>query len=96
LIAEGRMQPSGMAHVQAAIDDGRWELAYAGQSDFEIHPEFLQAVKKNRPAHKQFKTLDRKNLFAIYIRLHTAKRPETRARRIEAMIQKLATGESVL
>jgi uncharacterized protein YdeI (YjbR/CyaY-like superfamily) len=96
LISQGRMQPAGMAHVESAMADGRWELAYAGQSNFVIHAEFIQAVSKNPKAQKQFKTLDRKSLFAIYIRLHTAKRPETRTRRIEAMIEKLAKGEPLL
>lgn len=94
LIAEGRMQPAGLAHVEAARADGRWEQAYAGSSAMVIPDDFLAALQKNRAAKRFFATLDRKNLFAIYHRLHTAKRPETRARRIETIIAQLARGEA--
>ena len=94
LIAEGRMQPAGLAHVEAARADGRWEQAYAGSSEMVIPDDFLAALQKNRAAKRFFATLDRRNLFAIYHRLQTAKRPETRQRRIESMIAQLARGEA--
>lgn len=94
LIAEGRMQPSGLAHVEAARQDGRWEQAYAGSAEMVIPDDFLAALEKNRAAKRFFATLDRRNLFAIYHRLHTAKRPETRAKRIAAMIADLARGKA--
>jgi uncharacterized protein YdeI (YjbR/CyaY-like superfamily) len=93
LIAEGRMQPTGLAHVEAAREDGRWEAAYAGSSEMVIPDDFLAALRKNAAAKKFFATLDRRNLFTIYHRLHTAKRPETRQKRIEAMLAQLARGE---
>ena len=93
LIAAGDMQPPGLKQVEAARADGRWERAYAGSSTMEIPDDFLQAVNKNRPAKKLFATLDKRNLYAIYHRLHTAKRPETRQRRIAAMVEQLARGE---
>jgi uncharacterized protein YdeI (YjbR/CyaY-like superfamily) len=87
------MQPSGLAHVEAARKDGRWDRAYAGSAEMVIPDDFLKELGKNRAAKKFFETLDRRNLFAIYWRLHTAKRPETRQKRIHDMIAKLARGE---
>lgn len=93
LIAEGRMQPSGLAHVEAARADGRWDAAYVGVSEMVIPEDFVAAVKKNRAAKAHYETLNRTNLFTIYHRLQTAKRPETRQRRIEAMVEWLASGK---
>jgi len=93
LIAEGRMKPSGLVHVESAKKDGRWELAYAGAADMVIPEDFLKALKKSAAARKLYATLDRTNLFAIYVRLQTAKTPETRAKRITRMIETLARGE---
>ncbi len=94
LIAEGRMQPSGLAHVTAARSDGRWQKAYAGSADMVMPDEFLAALKKNRKANAFFDTLDRRNLFAIYHRLQTAKRPETRLKRIADIVARLARNEA--
>jgi uncharacterized protein YdeI (YjbR/CyaY-like superfamily) len=94
LIAEGRMQPAGLAHVEAAREDGRWTAAYAGSAAMEIPDDFLQELRKNRVAAKFFESLDRRNLFAIYHRLHTAKRPETRTKRIAAIVAQLARRET--
>ena len=91
LIAAGQMQPPGLAHVQAAREDGRWEQAYAGSADMVIPEDFLKALKKNPAAKRFYATLNRQNLFVIYHRLHTAKRPETRSKRIASMIEQLAT-----
>jgi len=93
LIAEGVMQPQGLAHVEAAKKDGRWDQAYAGAADMVIPEDFLKALKKNAAAKKTYATLDRTNLYAIYHRLQTAKTPETRSRRIAKMIETLARGE---
>lgn len=94
LIKEERMQPSGLAHVEAARKDGRWENAYAGSSEMVIPDDFLKELEKNGAAKKFFETLNRQNLFAIYHRLHTAKRPETRTKRIAAIVAQLATGKA--
>lgn len=93
LISEGRMQPPGLALVEAAKKDGRWERAYAGSAGLVIPDDFLLALKKNRAAKKVFDGLDRRNLYAIYHRLQTAKRPETRQKRITDFVAKLARGE---
>ena len=94
LIAEGRMQPSGLVHVEAAQKDGRWEQAYAGSAEMVIPDDFLAAVKKNPAAKKFFAGLDRRNLYAIYHRVATAKRPETRQKRIAAIVAQLAEGKA--
>ncbi len=93
LIAEGRMQPAGLVHVEAARADGRWEAAYAGSAEMVIPEDFLAQVRNAPAAKRCFDGLDRRNLFAIYHRLQTAKRPETRAKRIADIIAKLARGE---
>ncbi|MFO0662582.1 MAG: YdeI/OmpD-associated family protein [Polyangiaceae bacterium] len=90
LIAEGKMQPAGLVHVEAARQDGRWDAAYAGSSGLVIPDDFTTELRKNNAAKKFFATLNRTNLFVIYHRLQTAKKPETRARRIESMIAQLA------
>jgi len=93
LIAEGRMQPAGMAHVEAARADGRWDAAYAASSEMEIPEDFLDALKKDKTAKATFDGLTKSHLFAIYYRLHSAKRPETREKRKAAMLERLARGE---
>lgn len=92
LIEEGRMQPPGLKAVEAARGDGRWARAYAGSATMTIPEDFLRELTKHPAAQATFATLDRRNLFAIYHRLETAKRPETRARRMAGMIADLAAG----
>jgi uncharacterized protein YdeI (YjbR/CyaY-like superfamily) len=93
LIAEGRMTPAGLAHVEAAKADGRWENAYEGSANMTIPQDFLDALEARPTAKTFFQTLDRKNLYTIYYRLHTAKRPETRARRLSQILAQLDRGE---
>ena len=94
LIAEGRMTPEGLAHVEAAKADGRWDAAYAGQADMVIPEDFLAALE-DRPVAKAFYgTLNRANLFAIYHRLTTAKKPATRAARMQRILDQLDREET--
>lgn len=93
LIAEGRMTPAGLAHVESAKADGRWAQGYAGQADMVIPQDFLHALETMPAAKAFFATLDRKNLYPIYYRLHTAKRPETRARRMSQILAQLDQGQ---
>ena len=93
LIAEGRMTPGGLAHIEAAKADGRWESAYAGSASMTIPQDFLDALDSMPAAKAFFKTLDRKNLYPIYYRLHTAKRPLTRAKRLTQILAQLDRGE---
>jgi uncharacterized protein YdeI (YjbR/CyaY-like superfamily) len=93
LIAEGRMTQAGLAHVEAARKDGRWENAYAGSAEMTIPADFLDALAEKPSAREFFDTLDRKNLYPIYHRLQTAKRPQTRARRMAQILAQLERGE---
>ena len=94
LIAEERMQPPGLAHVEAARCEGRWEQAYSGSAKMVMPDDFLEELHDNNAAKKMFKTLDRRNLYVIYHRLQTAKRPETRMKRIKTILAHLASGKS--
>jgi uncharacterized protein YdeI (YjbR/CyaY-like superfamily) len=93
LIAEGRMTPAGLARVEAAKADGRWNNASAGSADMAIPQDFLDTLATMPAARAFFETLDRKNLYSIYYRLHTAKRPETRAKRMAQILVQLERGE---
>lgn len=93
LIAEGRMRPAGQVQVDAAKADGRWESTYAGSSAMSIPQDFLDALEVMPAAKAFFETLDRKNLFSIYYRLYTAKRPETRAKRMAQILAQMERGE---
>lgn len=92
LIAAGRMQPAGLVHVDAARQDGRWEAAYAGSAEMVIPEDFLMAVRQNPAALAFYETLNRANLFAIYYRLQSAKRAETRQKRFDQILAQLASG----
>ena len=86
LIAQGYMQPPGLTAIEAARQDGRWERAYSGSADMVIPADFLKEMRKNPAAKRSFKVLDRKNLYGIYHRVQTAKRLETRTKRIEDVL----------
>ena len=95
LIAEGRMQPSGMAQIEAAKADGRWEQAYESPSNMKVHEDFKAALDKNVKAKQFFEQLSQSNKYAIYWRVQTAKKPETRERRIKQLVAMLARGEKL-
>jgi uncharacterized protein YdeI (YjbR/CyaY-like superfamily) len=95
LIAAGRMRPAGLAAVEAAKADGRWEAAYGSWSTFEMPGEFVAALAKSRKAAAHFATLNKANRYAIFYRLTTAKRAETKARRLEEFIAMLERGEKL-
>jgi uncharacterized protein YdeI (YjbR/CyaY-like superfamily) len=95
LMAAGRMRPSGLAKVQAAKEDGRWEAAY-DYPNMPVPDDFLDALEMNEPARVFFNTLSRTNLFAIAWQLTTAKRPETRKRRFDALLAMLERGEKLV
>jgi uncharacterized protein YdeI (YjbR/CyaY-like superfamily) len=95
LLAEGRMHPAGIAEMQRAKDDGRWEAAYGGSAEIEVPPELAAALAAEPMAQATFETLSRQNRYAILYRLATAKRPETRARRLEQFVAMLARGETI-
>ena len=90
LTSEGRMQPAGVAAVEAAKADGRWENAYHSSSTAEVPADFLQALAKSREAQAFFNTLNKANRYSFLYRLHHAKKPETRTKRIKEFVAKLA------
>jgi uncharacterized protein YdeI (YjbR/CyaY-like superfamily) len=95
LTTAGRMRPAGIAEVERAKADGRWDAAYAGVRTMEV-PADLQRELDARPgAAAFFATLNSQNRYAILYRLHDAKRPETRARRLEKFIAMLEAGETL-
>ena len=95
LIAEGRMRPAGLAEVERAKADGRWERAYASQGTSTV-PEDLQRELDARPnAQAVFASLSSQNRYAILYRLHDAKRPETRARRLAQFVGMLEAGRTI-
>lgn len=91
---EGRMHDAGRAQVDAAKSDGRWERAYGGQGAAVVPDDLAAAVAANPEAQAWFEVLTGTNRFALYFRVTQAKRPETRARRIADLVDKLARGET--
>jgi uncharacterized protein YdeI (YjbR/CyaY-like superfamily) len=89
------MKPSGMAAVEAAKKDGRWERAYDSQANMKIPEDFLLELEKFPKAKAFFATLSKTHLFPISYRLQTAKKPETRARRMQVILTKLNRGETL-
>jgi uncharacterized protein YdeI (YjbR/CyaY-like superfamily) len=92
LIARGEMQPAGLAEVERAQADGRWEAAYAGQATAAVPDDLREALAANGAAQAFFATLDATNRYAILYRVQDARRPETRARRIATFVAMLAEG----
>jgi len=95
LVAAGRMQPAGQAAIDAAKADGRWDAAYAGSRAIEVPDDLVRALRRNAKARRAFEQLDSRNRYAILYRVHDAKRPETRARRIETFVTMLAEGRTI-
>jgi uncharacterized protein YdeI (YjbR/CyaY-like superfamily) len=95
LIAEGKMRPAGHAEIERAKADGRWDAAYDSASNMEVPPD-LQAELSARPAAAAaFAALNKTNRYSILYRLHDAKKPETRARRLEQFVAMLERGETL-
>lgn len=94
LTGEGRMQPAGHAAVELAKADGRWDAAYASSSTFQESPEFLAALQKSKKASNFYATLTKSKKYAFYYRLHSAKKPETKARKLVEFIEMLKRGET--
>jgi uncharacterized protein YdeI (YjbR/CyaY-like superfamily) len=95
LEGEGRMRPAGIAAVEQAKRDGRWEMAYAGQAAIEVPADLAEALSAAPAAQAMFEILTSQNRYAVLLRIDGAKRPETRARRIERFVAMLARGETV-
>jgi len=94
LIAAGDMTREGQAEVDAAKADGRWDAAYAEPAEMEIPADFIAALANRPKARATYETLNRHNLYAIYYRLHSARSPDTRARRMEVLLSTLDAGKT--
>ena len=94
LIESGRMRPAGLAEVERARADGRWDAAYAPPSRMEVPDDLRRALDATPAAAAAFAGLSGQNRYAILFQVHDAKRPETRARRIQRFVEMLARGET--
>jgi uncharacterized protein YdeI (YjbR/CyaY-like superfamily) len=95
LEAEGRMQKPGMAQVEAAKADGRWESAYSSAGSKQVPPELQTALDANPAAAAAFAALDSANRYAMCYRVETAKRAETKLRNAEKFVAMLERGETI-
>jgi uncharacterized protein YdeI (YjbR/CyaY-like superfamily) len=95
LIERGKMRPAGLAEIDRAKGDGRWDAAYDSPAKASV-PAELEAALESRPKAKSFfDKLDRINRYAIIWRIQTAKKPETRARRLATLVEMLEKGEKL-
>jgi uncharacterized protein YdeI (YjbR/CyaY-like superfamily) len=95
LTADGRMHPAGLAEVERAKADGRWEAAYDSVRDAPVPDDLRAFLEKNAKAKKFFESLSSQNRYGILFRLHTAKKPETRAKRFAQFTEMLKKGEKL-
>lgn len=95
LTDEGRMKPAGTEAVERAKADGTWEGAYEGSSSIAVPSDLAAALAASKAAQSMFDRLDAANRYAILYRVSTAKRAETRQRRIEQFVAMLARGETI-
>jgi uncharacterized protein YdeI (YjbR/CyaY-like superfamily) len=95
LHAEGRLAPAGVREMQAAKRDGRWEAAYASPRAIVVPPDLEARLAKSPRARRAFSKLDSRNRYAILYRLHDAKRPDTRQRRLEQFVTMLEDGRTI-
>ena len=95
LIAQKLMRPAGLREIDRAKKDGRWDAAYAPQSTAEVPNDLRAALAVNRKAGRFFEQLDGANRYSILYRIHTAKKPETRAARIATFVAMLAQDKTI-
>jgi uncharacterized protein YdeI (YjbR/CyaY-like superfamily) len=95
LIAEGKMREAGFAEIEQAKADGRWDAAYASQKNMSVPEDFQMMLDQNPEAQAFFDTLNSTNRYAILFRITTAKKPETRQRRMEKFLAMLLAKETV-
>jgi uncharacterized protein YdeI (YjbR/CyaY-like superfamily) len=94
LADEGRLRPVGVAAVEQAKADGRWKAAYSGQATIEVPADLADALKVEPRAQAMFETLTSQNRYAVLFRINSAKRADTRSRRIEQFVTMLSRGEA--
>jgi len=95
LIKEGKMQPAGLVTIENAKAHGRWEGAYESSKEMKVPDDFLTELAKDKKAEEFFQSLNRANTYAIAWRLQTAHKPETRAKRMEKLLEMLKRGEKL-
>lgn len=95
LIESGEMQPAGLAEIERAKNDGRWDAAYDSPSSITVPDDLKAELDKNKRARSFFETLDSRNRYAILFRIHTAKRAETRTKRIREFVAMLERKEKL-
>jgi len=93
LTKEGKMKPDGIKQVEAAKSDGRWHQAYDSPVSMELPEDFLIELSKNQKALDFYESLNKTNKYAIYFRLQTAKKPETKRKRQQEILEMLEKGE---
>jgi uncharacterized protein YdeI (YjbR/CyaY-like superfamily) len=93
LIANGEMKPAGLAAIDAARRDGRWDAAYASQKNMAIPEDFQAALDKNNKAKAAFAKLKSAERYSFLFRIHHAKKPETRAKHIQKFVEMLESAE---
>jgi uncharacterized protein YdeI (YjbR/CyaY-like superfamily) len=94
LIKAGTMAPAGMEAVEAAKADGRWKTAYTSSRSATPPEDFLEELSKNKKAAAFFKTLSKANIYSIVYRLETAKKPETREKRMKTILAMMEQGKA--
>jgi uncharacterized protein YdeI (YjbR/CyaY-like superfamily) len=95
LTEAGLMEPAGLEQVERAKADGRWDAAYGGSRSITVPDDFQAALVANPAARDAFATISRANRYAFLYRIQEAKRPQTRAARIEKFVSMLAAGETL-
>jgi uncharacterized protein YdeI (YjbR/CyaY-like superfamily) len=95
LTKEGRMKPAGLEQVELAKADGRWDAAYSSPANIEVPDDLKAALEASPRAAEFWDGLNKSNRFAILYQLQDAKKPETRARRLEKFVGMLERGEKL-
>lgn len=95
LTAAGRMRPRGLAEIERAKADGRWEAAYHGSRDIQVPEDLAAALAASPRARANFELLSSQNRYAILLRLHNVKQTTTRVRKIEGYVTMLERGETI-
>jgi uncharacterized protein YdeI (YjbR/CyaY-like superfamily) len=93
LIESGKMKEAGTKEIEAAQQDGRWQQAYDSHKNMTLPEDFLYQLEKDPKAKVFFETLNKTNKYSIAFQLQTAKKPETREKRMKVILEKLAKGE---
>src|SRR5688572_414360 len=95
LIESGEMRPAGLAEIERAKSDGRWDAAYDSPKSIAVPDDLQSELDRNSTAKAFFETLNSQNRYAILFRIHTAKKAETRAKRIKQFVEMLERGEKI-